>query len=80
MATPEGGPVIYDELAEKHGTPHQPPDVTYAIPAVEPQPPAFPAPTATRYEPEPASPVCCCAQLLARLDELEALIRGGARA
>jgi len=73
--------VIYDELSAKHGAPHQPPDATYAIPVVaDPQTAAFPAPTATRYEPEPASPACCCAQLLARLDELETLIRGGVRA
>jgi hypothetical protein len=66
--------VIYDELSERYGTPHQPPDATYAIPIV-PEP--FPAPSATSYEPPPASPGCCCAEVLHRLDELENLIRGG---
>ncbi len=71
--------MIYDELADRYGTPNQPPDATYAIPiVVEPQP--APTPTATRYEPEPVGPACCCAQVLQRLDELENLIRGGAGA
>ena len=68
---------VFDGVCRDLGVaPDGPPDSTYAIPLVIEAEPA-PAPTATRYEPEPVGPACCCAQVLQRLDELETLIRGG---